>query len=65
MQGLRSLKNLGLKAGSMTYIVTSCKCILLSLLLHLKNIRITSLDVRFPGQCFLYGKVSSDGSSSL
>lgn len=30
-----------------------------------KKIRITSLDVRFPGQCFLYGKVSSDGSASL
>ena len=31
----------------------------------LKKIRITSLNVRFLGQCFLYGKVSSDGSSSF
>lgn len=33
------------------------------LFLHLKKIRITSLDVNLPAQGFLYGKASSDHSS--
>ena len=52
MQGLESLKNLGVKAGSTTYIVTSCNCILLSLFPHLKNNNNNISECPFPGTVF-------------